>query len=61
MDVIQQIENEDAAKAKLAAIFPPEKVNTEFDRLVIRKMANAARTAETVLIILEEMEQHGPA
>lgn len=59
MDVLAQIANERRAKEELSKIFPAELLEKEYDRLLERRRVNALRTAETVMIILKEMER-GP-
>ena len=55
-NLLSEIQNEASAKAQIASVYPPDLVAQQFDRMINRKRREALRTAETVLIILKEID-----
>jgi len=58
-DIIHQIDKECSTKEQISQVYPPELVERQLYTLIERKRKTALRTAETVMIILKEME-NGP-
>ena len=54
MDTHQQIQNEKRIREMISPISGPD-TDHELDRVLDRRRVNAMRTAETVLIMLQEM------
>lgn len=57
MDVLQQIKVEQEARDLIAKVYPAEQLEKAFSSLLERKRLNVLRTAETVLLILKNLEE----